>query len=335
VINSLPDNPILVTPISHEYSMFMLILFNWMKNLESSHTWPALEYPLIPQAIQVLDKYTEGCSDYRLSEVYRATAEVVASDLLQSTCDLLQLSSVLTPQGGTEARSQLMNQIRHFEAPEPPNDEPNIRLPEESRSEVLELFNFESNVALRDEAEDDLDRQGNEEAEENPRIDEEHGVFGDVMDDPAPPTSEDPPITALSHPETCDRLSIRANVALNRFADQYQLTDARRRELMRAFDNYVSAVKAELRLSKSGDGQQYTWRTAEVGDPGQESAETGHYVGLPNIALRLERALCSEAPSERTLGQQRRVPSPPRMRMKPNLLLVHTRLEESGHGHRT
>jgi hypothetical protein len=81
-----------------------------------------------------------------------------------------------------------MNQIRNFEGPDPPSDEPNIRSPEESRSEVLELFNFESNVTLQDEAEDDLDRQDDEEEEENSRIDEEHGDFGEIMDDPVPPT---------------------------------------------------------------------------------------------------------------------------------------------------
>jgi hypothetical protein len=163
VINSLPQNPVLVTPIFHERSMLMSTLFNLMTNLESSHTSLARGYPLIRQAIQVLDNYAEECSDSRLSEGRRAAAQIGASDFLHSTSDLLQLSYVLTPQGRKEARSQLINQIRNFGAPDPPSDEPNLRLPEESRSEVLELFNFESNVTFRNGVEDDLDRQGDEE----------------------------------------------------------------------------------------------------------------------------------------------------------------------------
>jgi hypothetical protein len=210
VINSLPENPILVTPIFHECSMLRETLFNLMSSLESSHTSLARGYPLIRQAIQVRDHDAEECSDYRLPQGYRAAAQVVASYLLQSTSDLLQLSDVLTPQGRKEARSQLINQIRNFEAPDQPRDEPILWLPDESRSEVLELFNFENNVTLRNEAADELDRQDDEDEEENSPIDEEHGDFGDVMDDPVPPTSEDPPITVFAHPEPWDCLSIRA-----------------------------------------------------------------------------------------------------------------------------
>jgi hypothetical protein len=56
------------------------------------------------------------------------------------------------------------------------------------------------------------------------------------------------------------------------------------------------------------------------------------YAELSEIILRPEPGICDEAASERTLGQQRRFLAPHRMRMKPDLLLARTAIEESGQG---
>jgi hypothetical protein len=82
---------------------------------------------------------------------------VVASYLLPSTSDLLQLSCVLTPQGRKQARLQLIKEIRHFEASGSPSDENNVWSSVELQSDVLELFDFESDLTARDDEEDDLD----------------------------------------------------------------------------------------------------------------------------------------------------------------------------------
>jgi hypothetical protein len=49
---------------------------------------------------------------------------------------------------------------------------------------------------------------------------------------------------------------------------------------------------------------------------------------LSEIALRLERLICSEASNERTIGQQRRFLMPHRRCLSPDLLLVGTGIEE-------
>jgi S-adenosylmethionine:diacylglycerol 3-amino-3-carboxypropyl transferase len=53
---------------------------------------------------------------------------------------------------------------------------------------------------------------------------------------------------------------------------------------------------------------------------------------LSNTALRLQSIICSEAASERAIGQQRRHLTPHRMRTKRDLLLAPTQMED---GHQT
>jgi hypothetical protein len=113
--------------------------------------------------------------------------------------------------------------------------------------------------------------------------------------------------------------------------DQSDLDEARRRQLARAFANYVTMANPDLDLSTTGDDARAVWRASQL--PDQRFIPTSVSDGeLSEIALRLEPAICSEAPSERTLGQQRRFLAPHRMRMKRDSLLARTALAESGEG---
>jgi hypothetical protein len=68
------------------------------------------------------------------------------------------------------------------------------------------------------------------------------------------------------------------------------------------------------------DNTRFCWLSAAVDRPG--------YAMLAEIALRLEPALCSEAPSERTIGQQRRFLEQHRTRTDTDLLRARTTLED-------
>jgi hypothetical protein len=203
-INSLPENPILVTPLFHECSTLVSTLFNLMTALESSRTSLARAYPLIREAVQVLDRSAQECSVEGLSDVYRIASQVVASYLLQSTYDLVQLAYVLTPQGRKEARRQLMGGMHDVGTAGRPSDEGNDWLTQQPQVEEVELFAFESDFASRDEEVDDPDLEGDGEEEEDSPIGEDTNDYVEDVDDSVPPTSDDLPVKVLSNPEPWD-----------------------------------------------------------------------------------------------------------------------------------
>jgi hypothetical protein len=92
-----------------------------------------------------------------------------------------------------------------------------------------------------------------------------------------------------------DQLAFRAKIGLNRIADQYNLEGAP--QLRRAFASFVSVPEVDLGLSKTGDGMRSVWRTSQLADR-QLTQASVCYAELSEISLRLESAICSEAPSE-------------------------------------
>jgi hypothetical protein len=165
---------------------------------------------------------------------------------------------------------------------------------------------------------DDPEAEDPNEEEETEHLDDQH---------PIPFTSV--PSTMLRYqPSAWDQLAARARIALNRIADQYQFPAPKRRQLERSFATFVSLPKAPLGLSKSGDGLRYNWLMIDASDD-HASPDAVSFAQLSEIALRLEPSICSEAPTERTLGQQGRFLSPHRMRMKPDLLIARMTLEET------
>jgi hypothetical protein len=81
--------------------------------------------------------------------------------------------------------------------------------------------------------------------------------------------------------------------------------------------------EAELGVRPAFDRTRYLWLSAQTERP--------EYALLAEIALRLEPAICSEAPSERAIGQQRRYLVPHRTRTKADLLLARTEMEDYRH----
>jgi hypothetical protein len=127
------------------------------------------------------------------------------------------------------------------------------------------------------------------------------------------------------HADVWDQLAFRAQIGLDRIADRYNLEGPHRRQLRRAFANFVRVPKVDLGLSKTGDGRrephdcQFT--QASVCD-----AE------VSEIALHVEPAIGTEAACERTFGQQQRFLALHRMQMNPDRLLARIAREESGQG---
>jgi hypothetical protein len=74
------------------------------------------------------------------------------------------------------------------------------------------------------------------------------------------------------------------------------ITSNGRGQLRQAFANFVSVMR-------------YVWLASEFADR-QLTQASVCYAELSEIALRLEPAICSEAPSKRMLGQQRRFLAP-------------------------
>jgi hypothetical protein len=180
----------------------------------------------------------------------------------------------------------------------------------------LELFEFEGQLSI-DEEEETLE-------EEDEALEAQEEDEGDWF-----PSPELLVIRIQFNAGSWDRLIFRAQIDLDRIADQYNLERAR--QLRRVFANFVSVPEADLCLSETGDVMRYVWLASEFADR-QLTQASVCYAELSEIALRLEPAICREAPSERTLGQQRRFLAPHRMRMEPDLLLARTAIKESGQG---
>jgi hypothetical protein len=112
----------------------------------------------------------------------------------------------------------------------------------------------------------------------------------------------------------------RARAGLARIIRQFGLGGDEKTGLETAFHQFLTSTESRVGVRVGFDPTRYLWLSAQTERP--------EYSVLAEIALRLEPAICSEAPSERAIGQQRRYLIPHRTRTKTDLLLARTEMED-------
>jgi hypothetical protein len=298
-INAVGDRTHRVKPSFRPLFDLLRIWFALVTQLEASDCCLSSAYPTIRSATTELAQIRDQQTDEAIREIYDMSIQVIEEYTIASTYDLIQLAYVLTPEGRKEAFAQM-----HAQRNRPIREQPVL---------VLELVDFDGQLTAHEEgiiAEDEL--QTSEEEDENPEASD--GDTHDVAE------TEFTTLTIPSCQYASSQLGQRANNGLNRILDQFDLGDEVTFDVQRAFNDYLTSSDAHLGVMAAPDNTRFCWLSAAVHRPG--------YAMLAEIALRLEPALCSEAPSERTIGQQRRFLEQHRTRTDTDLLRARTTLED-------
>jgi hypothetical protein len=289
-------------PWRYEFHQFQELIdrfFAIVTTLEGQHVPLALAYPSISAVISRFQEIGSTHDDAIVADVYRLAAEKIRTCSLESTHGLFHLAYVLTPDGRKKARAQLLANVESGEYGA-----------EGDHQVDLEFFDVPIDLEREDEdiaslEENDLSEKG----------------FLNVDDVPAPQGDEETPETidpdvvqVTADNSSWDSLPQQARSGLKRIATQFDMSPEEVSQLMSAFDNYLEVSERVLELTVREGGGEYVWMST-VG-------QNRRYAPLANIALRLEPASCSEAPSERSIGECRRILLPHRARMKPDILLA-------------
>jgi hypothetical protein len=298
-INAIGDRTHRVKPIFRPLFDLLRVWFALVTQLEASDCCLSSAYPTIRSATTELAQIRDQCTDEAIRGVYDLSIKVIEEYTIASTYDLIQLAYVLTPEGRKEAFAQM-------------HTERNVGIRQQPVL-ILELVDFDGQLAAHEEEiipEDEL--QTSEEEEEN----------SEASDGDSPDVVETE-VTSLTIPScrfASSQIAKRAINGLNRILDQFHLGDEVTLDVQRAFNDYLTSSDAHLGVVAAPDNRRFCWLSAAVERPG--------YAMLSGIALRLEPALCSEAPSERTIGQQRRFLEQHRTRTDTDLLSARTTLED-------
>jgi hypothetical protein len=278
--------------------------------LDGSHAHLHVAYVVITRAIQRLVQSAQQfvADNPDMAELYRHAADLIRVYTLESTFDLFQLAYVLSPEGRYTAFEQGLTRDTTDETARAAFHLPMVDFPGQMTDHGRnEDFGEEEEDPLADEA---APREGHE-----------------------PPPEEDEELNREEIPDShfqvgparcpCTFLPGRARAGLDYILLQFRLGQSEKTAIQSAFQTFIGTADSELQLSRHLQGDRYCWL--------QGRAEWPEIAGLADIAMRLEPAICSEAPSERTIGQQRRFLAPFRMRTKPDLLLARTQMEDVRH----
>jgi hypothetical protein len=305
VINRMGNDTYRVEPFFHEFSDLLQSFWELLTALEGSDVPLAAAYTYINDAIHFLMLIRSEKQNEHVSAVYQMAADLIAQYTLDSTHDLIQLAYVLTPKGRQAASQQLKELVGVRPAP---------------RSDFeLTLFDFDCQLA--DHGPGEFEDGADEELPRDDAIREEDDAESSV--DHGPAISESVSISVPGSGSPGDYLAHRAHAGLTRILSQFQVSDNEMKETKEIFQVYLTSTEETLNLGGMIHQNVYCWLSA--------TCVGAEYAILAEIALRLEPAICSEAPSERAIGQQRRDLMPHRMRSKVDLLLARTQLEEDGH----
>jgi hypothetical protein len=293
-------------PLFHQCSRLLTIFFKVLRNLEGRNSPLALAVPLLADAIsrfESIARTTEGPA----SVIYHAAAEQIRLYCLETTYGLFHLAYVLIPKGHKEARAQQLARLTRAHEEE-----------EQIDPAIIE-------VEMRD-LPVDLDREHEDLVSQEEEDLSERGFFDDVDANRAAEKAEEQENVDLGETQIVRAevdnswryLPDRARSALERIARQFRLSEEASGKLLAAFDDYLECADSEIRLTIREGGREYIWMSS-VG-------MSARYLPLADIALRLEPAPCSEAPTERAIGEARRLLMPHRTAMKPDLLLAMSSL---------
>jgi hypothetical protein len=282
--------------------------------LESSFIPLGRAYSLITSTIEILaESAAQAAPD--VQGIYTRAISAIQRYTLDSTHDLIQLAYVLTPIGCECARKQLMNEIGTFQR--------RGSRRESGESDVdLPLASFVGQLADHGNVTQD-DRSTVIERSVGRVPGEEEENDEDILEDDQPAVAETVILRVRNPGCPCTDLFRRARNGLERVIAQFRFNETERQEILAALDRLVTEPEAQLRLTRTADRERFCWLTLPGIHP--------EFTLLAEIALRLEPLTCSEAPSERTIGKQRRFLTPHRTRTNTDLLLARTEIEEFHH----
>jgi hypothetical protein len=309
-INALGLPECQVSPLFRECSPLLGTFFHLMTQLESSKTPLGQAYPLILDCIETLERYAAESQrtlideDNAISVMYTHAGQVIRRFTLESTYNLLQLAHILSPRGHASAKRQLRQPDVFAHDDEHPVEE------------SLLLDDFLPQLADHENGE--TDETSDDEGEIPIEIEEEDGVEAPEVGEPI--STEHAVWVEVRELHSCTNLVARARQGLGRIAAQFRLNPDQQAALAQAFDAFLADRERNLHLNTSLDGERFLWEVTPAYHPG--------VVLLSEIALRLEPLPCSEAASERAIGQQRRHLAPHRMRTNTDLLLARTQMED-------
>jgi hypothetical protein len=288
-------------PIAHAVVDLLILWVGLVTALEGSSCSLGLAYPTIHDTTNTLARLRDRQENSDVKQIYSMAIKLINQYTIDSTYDLTQLAYVLTPAGRNAAYDQ-MQQVLVSAIP--------------SQQElVLELVDFDEQLAGDEGLRiGDAQRDGEE---------EEEIADDDNFTDPNLPEFRDAEVALLSIPG-CEfpssYLAHRARIGLDRILDQFRSPVDQTEIIHRAFQHYISSVESAVGVMQGLDPARYCWLSAPT--------QRREYALLADIALRLEPAICSEAPSERSIGEQRRFLLPHRSRTNTDLLLARTTMED-------
>jgi hypothetical protein len=306
-INSLADPVHKVEPIFLALFGLLSLWFRLVTRLEGSSCGLSNAYPEIQRTTNELAAIRDDQADETIAEVYQTAIELINQYTIDSTYDILQLAYILTVPG----RQAAFEQMHEYLMSEPP----------EQTEFELEIANFEGQLADH-EGEPIGEPESQPSGEEEEVESEIEGDYENSIDtDPSEVAETEVIMLHFPHskcPSTY--LAHRAEMGLNRILDQFRLDEEQTAKIQAAFQTYISSPESKVGVRPYMDTDRYCWLSAQT--------ERREYAFLAEIALRLEPAICSEAPSERAIGQQRRFLTPHRTRSNTDLLLARTTMED-------
>jgi hypothetical protein len=296
-----------VTADYHGFRLLLEIWYDLVIALEGSACRLAEAYPLITSATARLAAFADDSANSRVAATYRKAIRFIDQYTIASSSDILQLAYVLTPAGRKEAVYQLKS-VEGLEAPL-------------SDSFSLEMVDFADQLTAHDIAGlsgevDDEDLEGTVEVALDASASQETGDSEENVS-----ASFRLEVPAADWPS--NYLAHRALAGLHLIAQQFGLDENETDRLEAVFHEFVESSGSAGGVKQNFEGTRYLWLSAPIDHP--------RYAVLAEIARRLEPAICREAPSERAIGQQRRLFAPHRTRTKPDLLSARTTMEDYKH----
>jgi hypothetical protein len=313
---------------------FLQKLFVTVRILEADNAALGRVFPVVDElltllhhsALAITENRDEGYEDeemddrlgkkyrYRMSpglrEVIYAFDDIVRARVLNSTRCLYQLAYVMTPEGRERARAERVNP-------------PEARIPFASTKERNDLAWSKFSEVNDMPRLEDLIAKGlvDDEPEGEMSIVEEHeGIASEEL-------VESRDVTRYMNLGRVNGLAAEAEKGLREILKQFEIVDAEIELVIGTFQRYIEMAPVDLPLKPGPVGPNenkksvYSWSAAP---------DTDGWPILADIGMRLAALVCSEAISERTNSQMRRLLAPYRMNMGKDMLLARMLLAKHG-----
>jgi hypothetical protein len=263
--------------------------------------------PTLAELFAHLQRHARRPACIEVSTIYEDCAAIVRRRCLDTVNCIFQLAFVLTPIGRHQAREERLRRIVLAYEPED--------RAEQEFTDHMECVGLQSpnDRRFREDDNDDLLLSSQREDEVGSDIEMHFEAQNGVE------TSEDGDVVT---PSSVKDLYPQAEAGLREILEQYHLNVSDTDEIIGYFQEFVGEAATYLEMKPIPSKNRYAWAV------GYQRTGTGEI--LADIAQRLESLVCSEAVSERTNSAMKRMLSPFRLRMSPDILL--SRLTIARHG---